>query len=42
MEFSDEEVEILYSEKSVVDYVARQLVAIDMQGNSKNIYKQNK
>ena len=34
MDLSDEELGVLYSEKSVADYVPRQLVAIDMQGNS--------
>ena len=34
MNLSEEEVEELYSEKSVVDYVPNQLVAFDMQGQS--------
>ena len=34
MDLSDEELGVLYGEKSVADYVPRQLVAIDMQGNS--------
>jgi hypothetical protein len=37
IELSSEEAGMLYSEKSVVDYVPKQLVAIDMQGNSLDV-----
>ena len=37
MELGMEEVEILYGENAVADYVARQVVAIDMQGNSQQV-----
>ena len=37
MDLGDDELERLYSEKSVADYVPKQLVAVDMHGNSREV-----
>lgn len=37
IELGSEELEILYSDKSVADYVPTELTAIDMQGTSQNV-----
>jgi len=37
MDLSNEELALLYGEKSVADYVPEQLPAIDMQGNSLDV-----
>ncbi|MGD2173338.1 MAG: gamma-glutamylcyclotransferase [Gammaproteobacteria bacterium] len=38
MKLGDEELAMLYGEKSVADYVPRQLAAVDMQGNSREVF----
>ena len=37
MDLSGEELESLYGEKSVADYAPKQMIAIDMQGNSREV-----
>ena len=37
MELGDEELERLYGEESVADYQPKQLLAIDLQGNSRQV-----